>query len=207
MFADPSQAQTFDIFDAREDDMGFHADRTLQTVDLLADELLQLVLRGGDRMDVQAAAAAHAVDLRHRVALVQPVDHGVQRGGGGLDLEIAGDRAADLLRVDDGGVFLDDALLFQRVDAAFDRHARQPDPVADLGVGVAGVPGQQGEDFLVKVVQTVEIHAGAPSGVGMVSLYHKAAHNREYNIDDLKINCYDILAKGNILIAKRRCAQ
>ena len=117
--------------------MGFDAGNPFEPVDLLADEVLEFVLRGGDRMHVQTAVAAHAVDLRHGVAAVQPVNHIAQRGGRGFDLKIAGDRAADLLRVDDGGVFLNDALLFERVDPAFDRDARQADLLSDFGIGIA----------------------------------------------------------------------
>ena len=60
------QAKPLDILDAGQDNVCFHADRTVQTVDFVPDERIKLVLRGGDSMHMQAAIAAHAVDVYKR---------------------------------------------------------------------------------------------------------------------------------------------
>ena len=47
------QAKPLDILDAGQDNVCFHADRTVQTVDFVPDERIKLVLRGGDSMHMQ----------------------------------------------------------------------------------------------------------------------------------------------------------
>ena len=52
-------------------------------------------------MDMQAAAAGHAVNLGHGVVGGKPADDFFQRGGFRLNFKIAGDRPADFLGIDD----------------------------------------------------------------------------------------------------------
>ena len=74
-------------------------------------------------MDVELVLAGDAVDLGDGIAAVQPVRNRPQAAWGGFDFKIAGNRAADLLGVDHGGVFLNDPLLLQGLDSGLDGHS------------------------------------------------------------------------------------
>ena len=113
-------------------------------------------------MDVQLVLAGDPVDLGHRFVFFQPAGDFGQGVGQGLDLKVTAHRAADLLRVDDGGVLLDDPPLFQRLDAGLDRHPRDTHRLPDVGVGHPGVFDQQLNDALVQRVQTFQKHGKSP---------------------------------------------
>ena len=55
-------------------------------------------------MDMEFILPRHTVDLRNSLVLLQCFRHLCQRVRQCFDFKIAGHRAADLLRIDDGGV-------------------------------------------------------------------------------------------------------
>ena len=65
------QAQTFDVLDAGEDDVGGNVPDARQRVDDLADEALHLLRVGSHGVDVELVFAGDAVDLRDGVAPVE----------------------------------------------------------------------------------------------------------------------------------------
>ena len=70
-------------------------------------------------MDMQLIFPGHTVDLRDRIMLIQYLCDLRQTAWRCFDLKIAGYRSADLLGIDNGCVFLDNALLPRACIRAF----------------------------------------------------------------------------------------
>ena len=157
-----SQPQALDVLDTGEDHVAAAAQYPGQGVDDLADQALHLLARGRHRVDVQLVLAGDPVDLGDRLVGRQQGRYLGQGVGAGLDLKITADRAADLLRVDDGGVFLDHPALLQRLDPRLDRHPADPHRLPDIGIGHPGVLDQQLDDLTVQAVQSFQKHGEKP---------------------------------------------
>ena len=87
-------------------------------------------------MHVELAFSGHTVNLCDRVVFLQAggsFRQGLRRG---FNFEVAGDRPADFLRVDDRCVFLDDPALLERLHARAHGDARNPDLLADVRIGL-----------------------------------------------------------------------
>ena len=76
-----------------------------------------------------------------------------------LDLEVAGHRTADFLRVYDGRILLNDALLLQCLDPCLHGDSGYADFLPDVRVGNARIFYEQLYDFLIQCVQPVQIHS------------------------------------------------
>ena len=110
-------------------------------------------------MDMQLVFAGHTVDLSDRIVPVQLIRDRPQAAWGRFNFKIAGYRAADLLGVDHGGIFLNNTFLLQGLNSGFDCHSGNADLLPDVGIGYAGIFDQQPYNFLVQFVQSVQIHS------------------------------------------------
>ena len=113
-------------------------------------------------MDVELILPRHAVNLRNGLVLLQRFRHLCQRVRQCFNLKIAGNRAADLLRIDDGGIFLNDPPLLQCLDTGFYRHPGYPYFLPDVGIRYPSIFNQQPDDLLVQRVQSFQKHGKAP---------------------------------------------
>ena len=151
-----------DVLYPGQDDVAAAACHPGQRVDDLPEQGLHLLLGGGHRVDVELVFAGHPVNLGHRLIARQDRRHLRQGLRQGLDLEVAGHRAADPLGVDDSGILLDDPPPLQGLDPGLHRHPGNPHRLADVGVGHPGVLNQQPDDPLVQLVQSVQEHGPSP---------------------------------------------
>ena len=78
---------------------------------------------GGYGVDMQLIFPGHTVDLRDRIMLIQYLCDLRQTAWRCFDLKIAGYRSADLLGIDNGRVFLDNALLLQSLNPSLYRNS------------------------------------------------------------------------------------
>ena len=111
--------------------------------------------RRSDGVNVQLVLSGYAVDLGDDILLIQYIRHLRQTFRRCFDFKIAGRRAADLLRIDDGCIFLDNPFLLQRLYPGLHRNPGYADPLTNIGIGNARVLYQQPHDFLIRFVQPV----------------------------------------------------
>jgi hypothetical protein len=99
---------------------------------------------------------------------LKPLRHVV--GGGGverLDGHEGGQRQADVFRVDERGVALDDAVLLQPAHPLVDRGHREPGLPGKLGEAHPPVAGQQRHDRAVDLLHVATVSPrAAPRGTG-----------------------------------------
>ena len=109
-------------------------------------------------MDVELVPAGNAINLRYGFIRLEKRNHLIEGIRSGFQLKIAGYGAAYFLGVDDGGVFFDDAPLFQGLNPGPDSHPGNTDLLADVRIRHAGIFYQQPDDLLIQLVETVEKH-------------------------------------------------
>ena len=144
--------------------MAAAADHAGQRVNDRVQEYLHLFGGGGHGMDMEPVLPGDAVDLRDGIAPAQELRDLRQAVGRCLDLEIAGHRPADLPGIDNGGVFLNNALLLQGLYPGLYRNSGQADLIGDIRIGNARVFYQQLHNLLIQPVQSVQIHIASSPG-------------------------------------------
>ena len=68
------------------------------------------------------------------------------------------DNGHDLTYIDDGGVPLNHAPFFQGIHMVFNCHPGVPQLFSDLRIAVPGILHQQGQNFLIQLIQTTQKH-------------------------------------------------
>lgn len=88
------QAQAFDVLETRQDQIGRTFQNARQTIDRSREQRLHFLVRGGDRVHMQAVFPGHTVDLCDRFIAHKDIDDLRKRVRACLDLKIAGYCAA-----------------------------------------------------------------------------------------------------------------
>ena len=113
-------------------------------------------------MYMKPVSSCDTVNLSDRIAVLKQFCHLHKRIRSCLNLKVAGDPSAYLLRIDNRRVFLDNAFLLQRLHPHFDRHTGNADLLPDLRVGHPRVLNQEADNLLIQFIQSIQKHLLSP---------------------------------------------
>ena len=156
------QPQAFNVFNAGENDVAAQFYHAGELVHLMIDQVFHFLGGGGHRMDVKLVFSRDPVDLGNGIIFLQQANYLGQGIRPGFNLKIAGNSAAYFLRINNSGIFFNNAPLLQCLNPHFYGNPGNSYFMADIRIGHPRVFDQQSEDFLIKFIQSVQKHGIPP---------------------------------------------